>query len=151
MRLIACTGSGSLSVTRCPDAFKYLICWRSRRKDFEPLDTGVFVHSASSVSKSRTGHPALTLNYQRASLAGIPNPAASEKNILASRCCAGWLRPAFDRHLGNRTGCARSSRDRRRCARFHDAASSFGRSDRLGSGARSARMVRPATRFHIWA
>jgi hypothetical protein len=46
-----------------------LDCWRSRRKDFEPLDTGVFVHSASSVSKSRTGHPALALNDPPASVA----------------------------------------------------------------------------------
>ena len=92
----------------------------------------VFVHSANRVWKSRIGHPALTLPHAAHRNFG--------KNILASRCCAGWLRPAFDRHLRNRTRCARSSRDRRRCACFHDSASSFGRSGRLGRGARSARI-----------
>jgi hypothetical protein len=105
----------------------------------------VFVHSANRVWKSRIGHPALTLNDPPASLAislTLPHAAHRNfgKNILASRCCAGWLRPAFDRHLRNRTRCARSSRDRRRRARFHDSASSFGRSGGVGRGARSARI-----------
>ena len=59
-----------------------LVCWRSRRKNFEPLDTSVFVHSASRVSKSRIGHPALTLNDPPASLAiSLTLPHAAHRNF----------------------------------------------------------------------
>ena len=44
------------------------------------------------------------------------------------------LRPAFDRHVRNRTCCARSSRDRSRCAGFYDSTSSFGRGGRFRGG-----------------
>jgi hypothetical protein len=65
-----------------PDVAKPLISWRSRRKDFEPLDTRVFVHSASRVSKSRIGHPALTLNDPPASLViSLTLPHAAHRNF----------------------------------------------------------------------